>query len=61
MPPPRLSMSIPFHSRRKEVAVNESATSAGAGGIPISADNEHRWISVSLLRRDRIFDHEDHM
>lgn len=42
MPPPRLSMSIPFHSSRREVAVSESATKAGADGIPISADNEHR-------------------
>lgn len=37
MPLPRRSMSIPFHSSLNEVAVNESATSAGAGGTPISA------------------------
>ena len=33
-------MSIPFHSSRRDVAVSESATKAGAGGIPISADDD---------------------
>lgn len=35
--PARLCVSIPFHSSLSDVAVNESATNAGAGGIPIFA------------------------
>lgn len=37
------------HSRASEVAVNESATSAGADGVPTSAV-DHQTHSIKLLR-----------